>query len=244
MLHKQLDSLTLMKQKKWILPSIHFQHRIFAWGFFFFKSPLKNLNFRGCKQLSKITEVIFRWLEHKFLPCLVQRKLSAEETEGEDLCVRERVGERERSDNRDRKGKAWLLFHPHKSPPALHFKQSAVHYVVWDGHDWLILSPCTLEGPLPENVSSSPAINLISLNKSIHYPGCGIDRQGQSVYWWIIKYRKIMIGPRMFHSLQSCNVTGHRFSLVTFLPRRTFSLQPGLISITHSWAEAARSPHK
>lgn len=73
-----------------------------------------------------------------------------------------RCGERER----DSKRKAWVLLRPYKSPPALHFKLSAVHYVVWDGHDWLILSPSTLEGLLPANVSTAPTINLISLNKT------------------------------------------------------------------------------
>lgn len=82
-------------------------------------------------------------------------------------------------DNRDGREKPGSLFHPHKSLPAPHFKQSAVHYEVWNGHDWLILSPSTLQGLLPKNVSSSPTINLIRLNKSIHYWGSSIDSRSR-----------------------------------------------------------------
>lgn len=69
-----------------------------------------------------------------------------------------------------------------------------MHYEVSDGHDWLILSSFTFERQLPANVSSSPAINLISFNKSIHYRSSGIDRQRQNVYRRIIKHGKILIG--------------------------------------------------
>lgn len=61
-----------------------------------------------------------------------------------------------------------------------------------DAIDWSILL-LPLRVPLPANVSSSPTINLISLNKSIHYGG-SIDRHWQNVYWWIIKRRKLPIG--------------------------------------------------
>lgn len=86
------------------------------------------------------------------------------------------------------------LLYLFKSLLALHFRRPVVHYEVWDGHDWLSLSSSILEGLLLENVSSSPTINLISLNKSIHYPGSTIDRQEQSVYLWIIKHKKTLIG--------------------------------------------------
>lgn len=92
------------------------------------------------------------------------------------------------------KEKTLGLLYLFKSLPALHIKRSVVHYEVWDGRDWLILSSSILEGLLLENVSSSPTINLISLNKSIHYPGSTIDRQEQSVYLWIIKHKKTLIG--------------------------------------------------
>lgn len=117
---------------------------------------------------------------------------------------------------------------------------------MWSGMDtvdWsFLLLP--LRVPLPANVSSSPTINLISLNKSIHYGG-SIDRHWQNVYWWIIKRRKLPIGLLMQTTSGAATLLTMNSAdeLISFLWNER-ACEPVLISIIYDQPTVSKSIYK